>query len=75
MLIDCDTCAVRGTACAGCMMSAVLDGPATVGHLEPDEHRAIEAFARAGLDVEVLEAPAARRPVRAVPAGSRRRIA
>jgi hypothetical protein len=75
MLIDCDACAVRGAACAGCMMSAVLDAPAAVGRLDPAEHRAIEAFARAGFEVDVIEAPPARRAVRLVAGGSRRRIA
>lgn len=75
MLIDCDTCAVRGAACAGCMMSAVLDAPAAVGRLDPEEHRAIEAFARAGFEVDVLRAPSARRAVRLVPTDHRRRIA
>jgi hypothetical protein len=74
MLIDCDTCAVRGAACAGCMMSAVLDAPAALGHLDPEEHRAIEAFARAGLDVEVLAAHSTRRKIPLAP-GRPRRIA
>jgi hypothetical protein len=74
MLIDCDTCAVRGAACAGCMMSAVLDASAADGRLEIAEHRAIEAFARAGFEVDVLRVPATRRAVRLVP-GGRRRIA
>lgn len=75
MLIDCDTCAVRGAACAGCMMSAMLDAPAAVGRLDPEEHQAIEAFARAGFEVDVLETPPARRAVRLVKSGTRRRIA
>lgn len=61
MLIDCDTCAVRGTACAGCMMSAVLDAPAPVERLDPEERRAIEVFARAGFDVRLLVGPTPRR--------------
>jgi hypothetical protein len=73
MLIDCDACAVRGTACAGCMMSAVLDTPP--GGLEPDEHRAIEAFSRAGFDVHVLATSPVRPALRLVPVRSRRRIA
>jgi hypothetical protein len=74
MLIDCDACAARGAACAGCMMSAVLDTPAA-GHLEPDEHRAIETLTRAGFHVHVLDTPPARPALRLVPVRSRRRIA
>lgn len=78
MLIDCDTCANRGAGCSGCLVTALLDSdPADLG---PAEHRAIEVFARAGFEVEVLPpapaaapaaalAPAPRRPAR------RRRIA
>ncbi|MET7470669.1 hypothetical protein ACFYON_16990 [Micromonospora sp. NPDC005686] len=79
MLIDCDTCANRGAGCSGCLVTALLDSdPADLG---PAEHRAIEVFARAGFEVEVLpsapvaapvpaarRAPAPRRP-------GRRRIA
>jgi hypothetical protein len=75
MLIDCDTCAVRGTACAGCMMSAMLDAPASVERLDPDERRAIEVFARAGFDVQVLATPAARRAAALHRVGRRRRVA
>ncbi len=58
MLIDCDTCTVRGAACAGCLVSALVDATADVAGLTPAEERAIEVFARAGFDVEVLSAPA-----------------
>ncbi|MCO1618451.1 hypothetical protein ACGFKZ_14610 [Micromonospora tulbaghiae] len=73
MLIDCDTCGNRGAGCSGCLVTALLDSdPADLG---PAEHRAIEVFARAGFEVEVLppapgavpaptRAPAPRRPAR-----------
>ncbi|WP_174535825.1 hypothetical protein [Micromonospora chalcea] len=72
MLIDCDTCGNRGAGCSGCLVTALLDSdPADLG---PAEHRAIEVFARAGFEVDVLpsapvEAPMPRRP------GRRRRVA
>jgi hypothetical protein len=73
MLIDCDVCAVRGAACAGCLMSALLDAPPTADRLGAAEHRAIEVFARAGFEVAVIgRAPA---PLRLAPArqvGTRR---
>lgn len=76
MLLDCDTCAVRGAACQGCVVTALLDTPAEVSGLTAAEHRAIEVFARAGFDVEVLSAPApvpAPTPVRITPRQRRSR--
>ncbi|SBT44963.1 hypothetical protein [Micromonospora auratinigra] len=71
MLIDCDTCGIRGAGCSGCLVTALLDtGPAA--DLGPAELRAMEVFARAGFEVEVLpasSAPPVRRP------GRRRRVA
>lgn len=58
MLIDCDTCAVRGAACSGCLVNALIEAPTPVAGLTGAETRAIEAFARAGFDVDVLETPA-----------------
>lgn len=72
MLIDCDNCAVRGAACAGCLVSALLDTPPDTGRRTAKERRAIEAFARAGFDVAVLAEPAAA-PLRLVPAARPRR--
>ncbi|MDG4827165.1 hypothetical protein O7635_35415 [Asanoa sp. WMMD1127] len=65
MLIDCSSCAVRGAACKGCVVTALLDAPAEIQELDADELRAIEVFARAGFDVEVVsQQPAALRMVR-----------
>lgn len=64
MLIDCDTCAVRGAACQGCVVTALVQAPANLGGLTADERQAIEVFARAGFDVEVLSASAAQPPPR-----------
>lgn len=67
MLIDCDRCGIRGAGCSGCLVTALLDTGSPTADLDAAEHRAIEVFARAGFEVEVLSAaPAARR-------GSRRR--
>lgn len=54
MLIDCDTCAVRGAACAGCVVTALLDPPAGIADLDDSELRAIEVLARAGIEVTVI---------------------
>jgi hypothetical protein len=65
MLIDCSSCAVRGPACRDCLVSALFDAPAEIESLEPDELRAIEVFARAGFEVEVVSTqPAPRRMAR-----------
>ena len=59
MLIDCDSCTLRGAACSGCLVSALLDSPPGQANLTADEQHAIEVFTRAGFDVEVLDAPVA----------------
>lgn len=67
MLIDCDTCGIRGAGCSGCLVTALLDTGSPAAALGPAEHRAIEVFARAGFEVEVLPTPSvppARRPGR-----------
>ncbi|WBC17139.1 hypothetical protein O7600_10035 [Micromonospora sp. WMMA1998] len=69
MLIDCDTCGIRGAGCSGCLVTALLDPDSPAAGLGPAEHRAIEVFARAGFDVQVVPAPAPRRSAR------RRRVA
>ena len=68
MLVDCDTCAVRGPACAGCSVHALLTMPAELSGLTDEDQQAIEIFARAGFDVEVIEAPAVQ-PLRLLPRG------
>ncbi|MEV0003761.1 hypothetical protein AB0H28_15930 [Micromonospora sp. NPDC050980] len=72
MLIDCDGCGIRGAGCAGCLVTALLDPDPATADLGPAEHRAIEVFARAGFDVEVLAPATAPAPRRA---GGRRRVA
>ncbi|WP_016817003.1 hypothetical protein [Salinispora arenicola] len=68
MLVDCDGCVGRANGCSGCLVTALLDEHAGFGAAEA---RAIEVFARAGFDVQVLPEPRhqVRRPDR------RRRVA
>jgi hypothetical protein len=54
MLIDCDTCSVRGAACAGCAVTALLDTPDEIVNLGAAELHVIEVLARAGLSATVL---------------------
>ena len=71
MIVDCDTCAVRGTGCADCAIHVLFHTPPEIEQLTTDEIHAIEVLARAGLDPEVVEVPAEsavpRTPLRLVP--------
>jgi hypothetical protein len=58
LIIDCDTCAVRGPACDDCVVTVFLDlpGRATQGAqpegvvaLDPAEAQALDALAAGGL--------------------------
>ncbi|MEV1287883.1 hypothetical protein [Micromonospora sp. NPDC049679] len=73
MLIDCDSCAVRGAACAGCVMTTLIDMPREVAQLAPDEVAAMEVFARAGLEPQLLSPAQQAAPLRLVPRPRRRR--
>ena len=47
MIIDCDSCEVRGLACGDCVVSALLGGPP--GEIDEGEAAALEALADSGL--------------------------
>ncbi len=49
VVIDCDTCAVRGRGCPDCMVSFLLDGPPDDIVLDGEEQRALGVLASAGL--------------------------
>jgi hypothetical protein len=48
VIVDCDTCKVRGLACQDCVISVLLGPPPNV-ELDPFERRAIDLLAGAGL--------------------------
>ena len=48
MIIDCDRCAIRGVGCPDCVISVLLDAPATIELTDP-ELTALGALADAGL--------------------------
>lgn len=54
MLVDCDGCVGRADGCSGRLMTTSFDEHAEFGAAEA---RAIEVFARAGFDVQVLPEP------------------
>jgi hypothetical protein len=49
MLIDCDSCQVRGAACAGCVVSVMLGSPPDGVELDAVERRALDVLADAGM--------------------------
>lgn len=55
MLVDCESCSVRGSACGGCVVTLLLDTPPAFHQLGAEEVRAIEVFELAGFEVTVLE--------------------
>ncbi|GAB3876401.1 hypothetical protein ACFQ1S_21665 [Kibdelosporangium lantanae] len=48
MLVDCDSCEVRGKACQDCVVSVLLGTPPS-NSLDTSEQLAIDALASAGL--------------------------
>jgi hypothetical protein len=49
VIIDCDTCLVRGAACADCVVSCLLGGPPQPVQLSHDEAGALHALSASGL--------------------------
>jgi hypothetical protein len=67
MLIDCDSCAVRGDACGDCVMTVLL-APGRTVEWDADERRALQVLADGGLlpRLRLVPVPA---PGSAPPAG------
>jgi hypothetical protein len=53
MFVDCDTCTVRGKACGGCVISVMLGAAPAGVDLDPDEQRALQVLAAAGMVPEL----------------------
>ena len=49
MLVDCDNCEVRGSACAGCVVSVLLGAPPSGVELDESERLALAVLADAGM--------------------------
>ena len=49
MIIDCDSCEVRGLACGDCVVTALLGAPPSGVELDEGERAAIDALAGSGL--------------------------
>ncbi len=61
MLIDCETCAVRGRGCADCVVTVMLGAPPEGVELDEAEQQALSALADAGM-VPRLRLVPGRRP-------------
>jgi hypothetical protein len=59
MLIDCDTCTVRGLACGDCVVTVLLGAPPDGVVLDEVESRAVAVLARGGLipPLQLVTAP------------------
>jgi len=49
VLIDCDSCEVRGPACGDCIVTVLLGAAPDGVELDPAEQAAIQVLARTGL--------------------------
>ena len=49
MIIDCDSCEVRGLACGDCVVTALLGAPPGGMEIDDGERAAIDALAGSGL--------------------------
>ena len=58
MLIDCDSCEVRGLACSDCVVTVLLGAPPEL-QLDVDQQRAIGVLADTGLVPPLRLAPRA----------------
>ncbi len=49
MHVDCDSCAVRGAACSGCVVTVLLGAPPEGIEWDPAEREALDVLAQSGL--------------------------
>lgn len=49
MIIDCDSCSVRGVACSGCVMNVLLGMPQDRVEWDDTEQQALGVLAASGL--------------------------
>ncbi|HEV2089109.1 MAG TPA: hypothetical protein VGR21_12425 [Cryptosporangiaceae bacterium] len=73
MLIDCDTCVVRGDACGDCVVSVMLGAPPEGVELDDADRRALDALADGGLVPRLRVVPLPMPTTRPVQPGAPRR--
>jgi hypothetical protein len=61
MLIDCDSCKVRGIGCGDCVVSVILGGPPEGVDLDETERAALRVLADAGMVPRLRLVPGAGR--------------
>jgi hypothetical protein len=49
VIIDCDSCEVRGLACGDCVVTALLGSPPSGVEIDESERAALDALAGSGL--------------------------
>lgn len=49
MVIDCDSCVVRGLACGDCVVTVMLGAPPGAIEVDHEEASALDVLARSGL--------------------------
>lgn len=49
MIIDCDSCVVRGLACGDCVVTVMLGAPPGALEVDGEERSALATLARSGL--------------------------
>ena len=49
MIVDCDRCEVRGSACQDCVITVLLGAPPDGVELDGTERRALDTLAEAGM--------------------------
>jgi len=64
VLIDCDTCVGRGTACGGCVLSVMLEAPAEGVELDAAARHALAVLADGGLLPPLRLVPGAAPPAK-----------
>ena len=66
MLIDCDTCIIRGHGCRDCVVTVILNNPAPILDLDPAEEDAVGVLSAAGLVPPLRLVPVLRDPERGI---------
>lgn len=66
MLIDCDTCVVRGSGCHDCVVTVILNNPRPLVELDDSEREAVGSLAAAGLVPPLRLVSGSSRPLRGI---------
>lgn len=67
MLIDCETCVVRGLACGDCVVTVMLGAPPGAIEVDTEEQSALDVLARSGLVPRLQMVPPFEVPIAVAP--------